>query len=134
MRCQKKTKASSRAALQTSTETMKTKERPYKKLQNPRLLRIIFRTFRHWKATMEYDKTTDCFMSCNSLVTKTSRIPLVYTQLADFEKDECHSAPANTVKEANKLIDAGFEYVALATTQCSSENASKRPYCSPRQR
>jgi hypothetical protein len=44
----------------------------------------------------------------------------------DFENDDYHSAPANTVKEANKLIDAEFEYVALATTQYSSENASKR--------
>lgn len=29
------------------------------KLQNPRLLRITFHTFRHWKATMEYHKTKD---------------------------------------------------------------------------
>lgn len=63
-----------------------------------------------------------------------ARIHLVYPQLVDFENDDCPSAPANTVKEANKLIDAGFEYVALATTQYSSENASKRPYYSSRQR
>jgi hypothetical protein len=63
-----------------------------------------------------------------------ARIHLVYTQLVDFENDEYYSSTTNTVKEANKLIDAGFEYAALATTQCSSENASKRPYCSPRQR
>jgi len=29
------------------------------RLGNPRLLRISFRTFRHWKATMEYHKTRD---------------------------------------------------------------------------
>ena len=29
------------------------------KLQNPRLLRIGFHTFRHWKATMEYHRTKD---------------------------------------------------------------------------
>ncbi len=29
------------------------------KLNNPRLLRITFHTFRHWKATMEYHRTKD---------------------------------------------------------------------------
>ncbi|MBS7632987.1 hypothetical protein KEJ15_05125 [Candidatus Bathyarchaeota archaeon] len=29
------------------------------KLQNPRLLRIFFHTFRHWKATMEYHRAKD---------------------------------------------------------------------------
>ncbi|PMB75048.1 MAG: hypothetical protein C0193_02435 [Candidatus Bathyarchaeota archaeon] len=29
------------------------------KLQNPRLLRISFHTFRHWRTTMEYHKTKD---------------------------------------------------------------------------
>ena len=45
-----------------------------------------------------------------------ARIPLMYPQLVDFENDDYPSATAKTVKEASKLIDAGFEYVALATT------------------
>ena len=45
-----------------------------------------------------------------------ARIHLVYTQLVDFENDEYYSSTTNTVKEANKLIDAGFEYAALAAT------------------
>jgi len=36
---------------------------------------------------------------------------LLYTQLISFESDEFHSATAKTVKEAQKLIEAGFEYV-----------------------
>ena len=45
-----------------------------------------------------------------------ARIHLVYTQLVNFENDEYYSSTTNTVKEANKLIDAGFEYAALAAT------------------
>jgi hypothetical protein len=36
---------------------------------------------------------------------------LIFTQLVDFGTDECHSATANTVEEARKLIEAGFTYV-----------------------
>jgi hypothetical protein len=36
---------------------------------------------------------------------------LLYTQLTSFESDEFHSATAKTVKEAQKLIKAGFEFV-----------------------
>ena len=36
---------------------------------------------------------------------------LVYTQLAEFERDEYCSAVASNVEEAKKLIEAGFEYV-----------------------
>jgi hypothetical protein len=36
---------------------------------------------------------------------------LVYTQLVSFESDDYHSAVANTVEEARKLLEQGFEYV-----------------------
>ena len=36
---------------------------------------------------------------------------LIYTHLITFEGDECHSAVAENVEEAIKLIEAGFEYV-----------------------
>ena len=36
---------------------------------------------------------------------------LLYTQLINFESDEFHSATAKTVQDAQKLIEAGFEYV-----------------------
>jgi len=42
---------------------------------------------------------------------------LLYTQLIDFETEEYHSATAKTVEEAQKLVEAGFEYV------CSFEDA-----------
>ncbi len=42
------------------------------KLQNPRLLNISFRTFRHWKAAMEYHETRDILHVNNFWDTKTS--------------------------------------------------------------
>jgi hypothetical protein len=36
---------------------------------------------------------------------------LVYTHLVGFEGDEFYSAVAETVDEAKKLVEAGFEYV-----------------------
>jgi len=39
---------------------------------------------------------------------------LIYTHLANYETDDYHSAVAESVEEARKLIEAGFEY--LCTT------------------
>jgi len=36
---------------------------------------------------------------------------LLYTQLISFENDDYHSATANTVQDAQKLVEAGFEYI-----------------------
>jgi len=81
------------------------------KLQNPRLKQIHFHTFRHWKATMEYHKTRDILHVMNLLGHRNIESTLVYTQLISFESDEYHSAVANTVEEARKLLEQGFEYV-----------------------
>jgi hypothetical protein len=35
----------------------------------------------------------------------------VVSQLINFETDDYHSATANNVDKAKKLIEAGFEYV-----------------------
>jgi len=82
-----------------------------KKLQNPRLLRITFHTFRHWKATIEYHKTKDLLHVMQLLGHRNIKNTLVYTQLVNFENDDYHSATAKTVEEASKLVEAGFEYV-----------------------
>ena len=36
---------------------------------------------------------------------------LVYTHLVNFESDEFHTAIAESVEKAYKLLEAGFEYV-----------------------
>jgi len=82
-----------------------------KKLQNPRLLRITFHTFRHWKATMEYHKTKDLLHVMQLLGHRNIKNTLIYTQLVNFENDDYHSATAKTIEEASKLVEAGFDYV-----------------------
>jgi len=81
------------------------------KLQNERIKKITFHTFRHWKATTEYAKTKDILRVMKMLGHKSIPNTLLYTQLVNFENDEYYSANAKTVEEAQKLIEAGFEYV-----------------------
>jgi integrase len=88
-----------------------TRKRLATRLQNPRLMQIHFHTLRHWKATMEYHKTRDILHVMNLLGHRNIESTLVYTQLISFESDEYHSAVANTVDEARKLLEEGFDYV-----------------------
>jgi len=87
------------------------KKRIANKLQNPRLLSIHLHTFRHWHATMEYHKTKDILHVMKQLGHRKIENTLIYTQLIQFESDDYHSAVAENIDEAKKLIEAGFEYV-----------------------
>ncbi|MEM2917562.1 MAG: tyrosine-type recombinase/integrase [Candidatus Bathyarchaeia archaeon] len=103
--------------------SLKTKHRVFQlarqraalKLGNPRLLRITFHTFRHWKATTEYHKTKDLLHVAQLLGHKSIDTTTLYIQiektLFQTENDEFHFATAKTINEAGKLIEAGFEYV-----------------------
>jgi len=82
-----------------------------RKLQNPRIFRITFHTFRHFKATMEYHKTRDILHVMQILGHKNVNNTLVYTQLVDLHDDEYVSKVAKTVQEACQLVEAGFKYV-----------------------
>ena len=81
------------------------------KLKNDRIRKIHFHTFRHWKATTEYAKTKDILHVMKLLGHKNIQNTLIYTQLITFKNDEYHSAIAKTVEDAQKLVEAGFEYV-----------------------
>ena len=81
------------------------------KLQNPRLTQISFKTLRHWKATTEYHRTKDILHVMQLLGHKNIRNTLVYTHLVSFESDDYVSKVAKTVKEAQELVEAGFDYV-----------------------
>ncbi|MCJ7423590.1 site-specific integrase [Candidatus Bathyarchaeota archaeon] len=81
------------------------------KLKNNRINAIHFHTLRHWKATMEYAKTKDILHVMKILGHRNIQSTLLYTQLINFESDEFHSATAKTIQEAQKLVEAGFEYI-----------------------
>jgi integrase len=93
------------------------RKRSAKKLGNPRLLKIHFHTFRHWKATMEYHRAKDILYVMKLLGHKNIANTLIYTQLVEFEEDGKYcTAAAYNVEDAQKLISMGFEYV------CTHEN------------
>lgn len=82
------------------------------KLANPNLMKISFRTFRHWKATMEYHKTKDILHVKRVIGHKRIENTMVYTHLVDFgEEDEYISKAAMSTEAAQRLIEYGFEYV-----------------------
>ena len=82
-----------------------------KKLNNPRLHEIAFKTFRHWKATHEYYRTKDILHVKQILGHKRIENTLIYTHLVHFESDDYVCKTAKTLEEATALIEAGFEYV-----------------------
>lgn len=92
------------------------RKRIAKKLQNPRIGKISFHTLRHWKATEEYHRTKDILHVMKMLGHKNIECTLLYI---DLEKalyrqpsNEAFTARvAETVDDACKLIEAGFEYV-----------------------
>jgi len=81
------------------------------KLQNPRLTQIHFHTLRHFKATTFYHSTRDILATMQMLGHRNIRNTLVYTHLVNWESDEYVSKVAKTVKEAQELVEAGFDYV-----------------------
>ena len=87
------------------------RQRTSQKLKNPRLTRISFHTFRHWKATMTYHKTKDILYVKKLLGHKSINSTLLYTQLISFEGDDYDVKVAETRQEITKLLEAGFEWV-----------------------
>jgi len=92
----------------------KQRKRISAKLRNPRISLISLRTFRHWKATMEYVKTKDIVHVKELLGHVNIQNTLKYIHLANAITkltEEFISKVATTVEEACALIEQGFEYV-----------------------
>jgi integrase len=85
------------------------------KLQNPRLLKISFHTFRHWKATMLYHQTKDPYYVKDFLGHKELRNTEIYINIERtiFEptSDEFTVKIAEKSEEVKALLEVGFEYV-----------------------
>ena len=85
------------------------------KLNNPRILKISFKTLRHFKGTVEYHKTKDILHVKEILGHKSIQNTLIYIHLeaAIFQtaNDEFIVKAANTLEEATRLLEVGFEYV-----------------------
>ena len=84
------------------------------KLKNPRLLRISFYTFRHWKATTEYLRTRDIFHVKNMLGHSRIENTMKYVHVANavsVEDTRFACKVAHNINEAKMLVEEGFEYV-----------------------
>jgi len=86
-----------------------------RKFNNPRLQKIKFTTFRHWKATMEYHKTKDILWVMKLLGHHSLRTTLIYIDLEKAIFKETNDAftvrVAESLDEACKLLEVGFQYV-----------------------
>jgi integrase len=90
---------------------IKTRNKVSSKLNEPQLRSIRLYDLRHYYATMLYAQTRDILLVKQQLGHKKLETSLIYTQLVNFPNDEYYSATANTIDEARKLIECGFEYV-----------------------
>jgi len=85
------------------------------KLGNPKLRKISFKTFRHWKATTEYHRTKDILFVKELLGHKSIKNTLIYTHLVDFsEEDSFICKVASNIDEFTALLESGFEFVSRA--------------------
>jgi integrase len=93
-----------------------------RKFNNPRLAKITFTTFRHWKATMEYHKTKDILYVMRLLGHNSLKTTLIYidleTALFREANDEFTVKVADTLEQASKLLEVGFEYVCDMQGKC----------------
>lgn len=82
---------------------------------NPRLTKIHLHTFRHYKALREYHKTKNILHVKAVLGHKSIRTTMkyieLYTEICNDIMPEYYCEIASNVKEAQKLIESGFEYV-----------------------
>lgn len=93
-----------------------TRKKIAQKLQNPRLLKITFHSFRHWKATMLYHKLKDPFYVRDFLRHKDLRNTTIYINIErslfqNSDDDEFAVKVAKNLQEACELLKVGFEYV-----------------------
>lgn len=80
-------------------------------LQNPRIRRISFKTLRHWKASTLYAKTKDLLLVKETLGHRSISSTMKYTHILPFKEDEFVSKAARSVKEAQELVEMGYDYV-----------------------
>jgi integrase len=83
------------------------------KVNNPNLMRLDFKSLRHFKASREYYKTKDILYVKELLGHKSLKNTLVYVHHTDFEEDNSFIVKvASTLKEFTSLIERGYEFVS----------------------
>jgi integrase len=97
------------------TTFQRARKRIATKLQNPRLLKISFHTFRHWKATLLYHETKNPLLVKEFLGHKKLDTTLLYIQVEQAlfkeQNDEFTVMAVKTSDEIKALLEVGFEYI-----------------------
>ncbi|MCL6579411.1 MAG: site-specific integrase, partial [Candidatus Bathyarchaeota archaeon] len=93
-----------------------TRKKLANKLQNPRLLKISFHTFRHWKATTLYHQTKNLLLVKQFLGHAEVDNTLLYIQIeqalyGQSNDDEFTVYGTNDKEEIKRLLTVGFDYV-----------------------
>jgi integrase len=93
-----------------------TRKRLAAKLQNPRLLKITFHTFRHWKATTLYHQTKDPyyvkeFLGHRSIKNTEVYITIERTIFSESKDDEFTVKVASKPEDIKNLLEVGFQYI-----------------------
>jgi len=81
-----------------------------RKLHDPTLTKIRLYDFRHYFATALYKKTNNLLIVMNKLGHKDIKNTMIYTHLTDFTEDDYIVQSTNDRKEAEKLLQDGFDY------------------------
>ena len=90
----------------------RTRQRIAHRLQNPRLLKIAFNTFRHWGGTtIAYHTNGNVLTVMKLLGHKSVQNSMKYIGMINFRDDEYEVTTATTVDEAKAVLTAGFNYV-----------------------
>jgi len=87
------------------------RKRAAEMLENPKIRQITFKSLRHFRGTMEYQRYRDILHVMRVLGHKNIRNTLVYIHLISYETDEYICKVAATIEEAKELIEQGFDYV-----------------------
>jgi integrase len=90
---------------------IKYKRKLSQKFADPSLLQIRLYDLRHFQACKTYHQTKDVFYTKQKLGWKKLETALFYLQSIDFGTEEYHSAAAQAIEEAKRLIEEGFDYV-----------------------
>jgi integrase len=97
------------------TTFIKARRRLAAKLQNPRLVKISFHTFRHWKATTLYHQTKDPYYVKDFLGHKSLKNTEIYINIEHtiFEptSEDWTAKVVQQPDEVKSLLEVGFEYV-----------------------
>ncbi len=100
------------------------------KVKNPRILKIHYHTFRHWKATQFYHQTRDILYVIKFLGHTDVKNTLIYIDLeiACYSRsgEEFDGKVATNVTEALQLIEAGSTTLLKWMESNSSKRESKQ--------